>query len=68
MAINWELCKRLEFDPSDKQFLHKPGSVLENNKRKILLDFEIQTDHKISLKEFKEWNIFSSGGFYCSGR
>ena len=31
-----------------KWYMHKPASVLENEMHKILLDFEIQTDHLIS--------------------
>ena len=30
--------------------MHNPKSVLENETYKILLDFEIQTDHLISLR------------------
>ena len=35
-VIHWELCKRLKFDHSAKWYLHKPESVLENEKHKIL--------------------------------
>ena len=34
-----ELCKRLKFDHTDKCYMHKPESVLENKRHKILLDF-----------------------------
>ena len=34
-----ELCKRLKFNYVDKQYMHKPDSVLENEIHKILLDF-----------------------------
>ena len=30
--------------------MHNPGFVLENEKHKILMDFEIQTDNLISAK------------------
>ena len=30
--------------------MHNPESVLENETHKILLDFVIQTDHKISAR------------------
>ena len=34
-VINWELCKRLNFDYTNKWYTHKPESVLENETRKI---------------------------------
>ena len=47
MVIHWKLCKKLKFDHMNKRYTHKPESVLENETHKILLDFEIQTDHLI---------------------
>ena len=35
-TIHWELCKRLKFDHTNKWYLHKPESVLENETHKIL--------------------------------
>ena len=46
-VIHWEFCKRLEFDLTDKWYMHKLESVLENETHKILWDFEIQTDYLI---------------------
>ena len=40
-VIHWELCKRLEFDPPTKWYMHKPESVQENETHRILQDFEI---------------------------
>ena len=34
----------------NKWYIHKPESVLENETHKLLLDFDIQTDHLISAK------------------
>ena len=42
-----ELCKKLKFDHTIKWYIHKPESVQENNTQKILLDFEIPTNHLI---------------------
>ena len=42
--IHWELCKRLMFDDTEKWYMHKPESVLENETQK---DFEMQTDYSI---------------------
>ena len=41
-VIYRELCKRLKFGHTTKWYIHKPDSVLENDKYKILWDFEIQ--------------------------
>ena len=30
--------------------MHKPKAIVENEKHKILLDFEVQMDHLISVK------------------
>ena len=39
--IHWEFCQRFKFDHSDKCYMHKPESLLENKTHKILWDFEI---------------------------
>ena len=51
MMIHWELCRKLKFDHTDKWYMYHPESVLENETRKILRDFEIQTAHLISTRE-----------------
>ena len=43
--IHWELCKRLTFDHTDKWYIHKPESVLENDMHKIHWNFEILLYH-----------------------
>ena len=50
-VIHRELCKRLKFDHTNKWYMHKPESVLENERHKLLLDFEIQTDYPISDRQ-----------------
>ena len=49
-VIHWELCKKLKFDHTNKWYMHKPVSVLENETHKPRWDFEIQTDHLISTR------------------
>ena len=49
-AIYWELCKQLEFNHTDKWYEHKPVSALENEKRQLLWDFGVQTNHRIEAK------------------
>ena len=48
--IHWELCNELKFDHTNKWYMHKPETVLENETLKILWDFKIQTDHVIQAK------------------
>ena len=46
-VIQWELCKRFNFDYTNKWYMHNPTSVLENETYKLFWYFEIQTDHLI---------------------
>ena len=48
--IHWELNKKLKFDHTNKWYKHKPTSVLENYTHKLQWDFDIQTDHLISVR------------------
>ena len=36
-TIHWELCKQLEFNHADKWYEHKPESVLENEKKPVVV-------------------------------
>ena len=49
-VIHWELSKNLTFDQTNKWYMHNPESVPENETHKLLSDFEIQTDHLISVR------------------
>ena len=49
-ASHWELCKRLEFHYTNKWYIHKPESILENEMPKILSDFRIRTYHLIPAR------------------
>ena len=49
--IPWELCKKLKFGYTKNEYTHNPESVLENETHKLLLDFEIQTDHLILARQ-----------------
>ena len=51
--VGWEgkgSTGKLKFDHITKCYMHKPESVLENETQKILLDFEIKTDHLIPAR------------------
>ena len=49
-VIHWEMWKKLKFDHPNKWYMHKPAPVLENDTHKLLWDFDIQTDHRISAR------------------
>ena len=49
-VIHWELCKKLNFDHTNKWYMHNQESLLENKTHKLFCDFEIQTDHQISAR------------------
>ena len=44
------LCKKFEFDHTNKWYMHCPEFVLENQTHKLQGDLEIQTDHLISAR------------------
>ena len=48
-VIHWEMCKNFKFDHANKWYMHNSASVLENDTHKLLWDFDIQTDHQISV-------------------
>ena len=35
-VIHWEMCKKFQFDPTNKWYMHNPAPVLENDRRKLL--------------------------------
>ena len=44
------MCKKFRFDHTNKWYMHNPAPVLENKIHKLLLDFDVQTDHLISAR------------------
>ena len=50
-VITSELCKILKFHHTTKWYMYTSDSVLENETRKLLWDFEIQTHHLISARQ-----------------
>ena len=71
-VIHWELCKKLKFDFITKWYMHKQEYVLKNETHRILLDFELKTDHLISARRpdliNKNKIIFQSRRFCrCAG-
>ena len=49
-VIHWEMCKKLKFDHTNKWYMHNPAPVKENNTHKFLWDFDVHTDHLISVR------------------
>ena len=49
-VIHWELCQKLKFDYTNKLSIHNIESALKNKTHKLLWDFDIQTDHLISVR------------------
>ena len=49
-VIHWEMCRKFQFDHTNKWYMHNPAPVLENDSHKLLRDFNIQTDHLIPAR------------------
>ena len=49
-VIHWEMCKKFKFDNTNKWYMHNPAPVLENNRYKLQWDFDLHTDHLISVR------------------
>ena len=49
-VIHWEMCSKVQFDHTNKWYMHNPAPVLENDSHKLLWDFNIQTDHLIPAR------------------
>ena len=49
-VIHWEMCKKFNFDYTNKWYIHNSAPVLENDTHKLLWDFDIHTYHRISAR------------------
>ena len=49
-VISWEICRKFQFDHTNKWYMHNPTPVLENVSHKLLWDFNIKTDHLIPAR------------------
>ena len=49
-VIYWEMCKKFQFDHTNRWYIHNPSPVLENDRHKLLWDFNIQTYPQISAR------------------
>ena len=44
------MCRKFQFDHTNKWYIHNPAPVLENDSHKLLWDFNIQMDHLIQAR------------------
>ena len=44
-VIPWEMCRKFQFDHTNKWYMHNTAPVLENDSHKLPWDFNIQTVH-----------------------
>ena len=49
-VVHWEMCRKFQFNHTNKWCMHNPAPVLENDSHKLLWDFNIQTDHLIPAR------------------
>ena len=49
-VIDWEMCRKFQFDHTNKWYMHNPAPVLEKDAHKLQWDFKIQTDHLIPAR------------------
>ena len=49
-VIHWEMCRKFQFNLTNKWYMHNPAPVLENDSHKLLWDFNIQTDDLIPAR------------------
>ena len=72
--IHCEMCKKFNSDHTNKWYMHNPASFLENNTHKLIWDFDIHTDHRISARRpdliiinTKKRERFQNCGLCCPG-
>ena len=44
------MCRKFQFDHTNKWYMHNPAPILENDMHKLLWDINIQTDHLIPAR------------------
>ena len=49
-ALHWSLCRKYELQSKDKWYEHIPEKILENEKAKLMWDYDIQTDRVIQAR------------------
>ena len=49
-VIHWEICRKFQFDHTNKWYMHNPVPILENDSQKLLWGFNILTDNPIPAR------------------
>ena len=49
-VIHWEMCRKFQFDHTNKWYMQNLAPVLESDSHKLLWDLNIQTDHLIPVR------------------
>ena len=49
-VIHWEMCRKFQFEHTNKWYMHNPAPDLENDSQKLRWDFNIQTDPQIPAR------------------
>ena len=49
-TLHWSLCKQMNFERAENWWEHQPEPAMENEDYKLLYDFNIRTDKKISAR------------------
>ena len=49
-VVYWEMCRKFQFDDTNKWYMHNTAPVLENATHKLQWDFNIQTDRIIPAR------------------
>ena len=49
-VIHWEIGKKFKFNHTNKWYMHNPAFIIENDTHKLLWDYDIWTDHRISAR------------------
>ena len=50
-TLHWKICKEYNLPSSDKWYEHTPEKVVENDRAKILWDYDVRTDHRIQARK-----------------
>ena len=50
-ALHWQICKEYNMPYSERWYEHIPEKVVENDRAKILWDYDVRTDHRIQARK-----------------
>ena len=50
-ALHWQICKEYNMPHSERWYEHTPEKIIENDKAKVLWDYDVRTDHGIQARK-----------------